>query len=124
MLSAGYASYSYSLADPPGSSVLVAAVHWLEGTLLGTVATTVAIIAIASIGLMMLSGRINLRYGATVILGCFILFGASSIVAGIQAMGGAVGAEAYAYSPPPPPPTPTPPPVNPDPYAGAALPAR
>ncbi len=126
MLSAGYASYSYSLADPPGSSVIVAAVSWLEGTLLGTVATTVAIIAIASIGLMMLSGRINLRYGATVILGCFILFGASSIVAGIQSMGGGtVDAEAYAYSPPPPPPpTPTPPPANPDPYAGAALPAR
>jgi hypothetical protein len=31
---------------------------------------------------MMLTGRINWRYGVTVILGCFILFGASSIVAG------------------------------------------
>jgi type IV secretion system protein VirB2 len=32
----------------------------------------------------MLSGRINRRHGVVVILGCFILFGAASIVAGIQ----------------------------------------
>jgi type IV secretory pathway VirB2 component (pilin) len=121
------ASISYSLADPPGSSVIVAAVSWLEGTVLGTVATTIAIIAIASIGLMMLSGRINLRYGATVILGSFILFGASSIVAGIQSIGGGgAPADTFVYSPPPPPPPslPPPPPANPDPYAGASVPAR
>jgi type IV secretion system protein VirB2 len=73
-----------SLADPAGSGVIVAAVRWLEGTLLGTIATVVAVIAVASVGLLMLTGRINWRYGATVILGCFILFGAASIVAGIQ----------------------------------------
>jgi type IV secretion system protein VirB2 len=71
-------------ADPAGSGVLVSAVTWLQGTLLGTVATVVAVIAVASVGLLMLTGRINWRYGATVILGCFILFGAASIVAGIQ----------------------------------------
>ncbi len=71
-------------ADPAGSGVLISAVHWLQGTLLGTVATVVAIIAVASVGFLMLTGRINWRYGATVILGCFILFGAASIVAGIQ----------------------------------------
>ncbi|WP_208413668.1 TrbC/VirB2 family protein [Sphingomonas leidyi] len=70
--------------DPAGSGVIVGAVHWIEGTLLGTVATVVAVIAVAAVGLMMLTGRINWRYGATVILGCFILFGAASIVAGIQ----------------------------------------
>jgi type IV secretion system protein VirB2 len=73
-----------SSADPAGSGVLISAVHWLQGTLLGTVATVVAIIAVASVGFLMLTGRINWRYGATVILGCFILFGAASIVAGIQ----------------------------------------
>jgi type IV secretion system protein VirB2 len=66
----------------------VSAVHWLEGTLLGTIATTVAVIAVASVGFLMLTGRINWRYGATVILGCFILFGAASIVGGIQATAG------------------------------------
>lgn len=71
-------------ADPQGSGVLINAVSWLQGTLLGTVATVAAVIAVASVGFMMLSGRINWRYGATVILGCFILFGAATIVAGIR----------------------------------------
>lgn len=73
-----------TFGDPAGSGVLVSAVQWLQGTLLGTVATVVAVIAVAAVGFMMLTGRINWRYGATVILGCFILFGAASIVAGIQ----------------------------------------
>jgi len=71
-------------ADPAGSGVFVSAVSWLQGTLLGTVATVAAVIAVACVGFMMLTGRINWRYGATVILGCFILFGAASIVAGIH----------------------------------------
>lgn len=72
-------------ADPAGSGVIVGAVNWLQGTLLGTVATVVAVIAVAAVGFMMLTGRINWRHGAVVILGCFILFGAASIVAGIRA---------------------------------------
>jgi len=79
------AASAQTLNDPAGSSVLVSAVRWLQGTLLGTVATVVAVIAVASVGFMMLTGRMNWRYGATVIIGCFILFGAASIVAGIQA---------------------------------------
>ncbi|WP_230781761.1 TrbC/VirB2 family protein [Sphingomonas sp. Leaf37] len=73
-----------SFSDPAGSGPVVGAVHWLQGTLLGTVATVIAVIAVASVGLLMLTGRMNWRYGATVILGCFILFGAASIVGGIQ----------------------------------------
>jgi type IV secretion system protein VirB2 len=84
LLASGQAFAQDTLADPAGSGVLVSAVRWLEGTLLGTVATVVAIIAVASVGFLMLTGRINWRYGATVIIGCFILFGAASIVAGIQ----------------------------------------
>ena len=80
--SAVYAQDSYS--DPAGSGVLVSAVNWLQGTLLGTIATVAAVIAIAAVGFMMLTGRINWRYGVTVVLGCFILFGAASIVAGIH----------------------------------------
>ncbi|RYE71539.1 MAG: type VI secretion protein [Oxalobacteraceae bacterium] len=74
--------------DPQGSGVIVGAVGWLQGTLLGTVATTVAVIAIAAVGFMMLTGRMNWRHGAIVIVGCFILFGAASIVGGIQAAAG------------------------------------
>ena len=81
---AASAAHAQSLDDPAGSGPIVGAVRWLQGTLLGTVATVVAVIAVASVGLLMLTGRINWRYGATVILGCFILFGAASIVGGIQ----------------------------------------
>ena len=74
--------------DPAGSNVIVGALNWLEGTLLGTVATVAAVIAIASVGFMLLTGRMDWRYGATVILGCFILFGAGAIVAGIRQTAG------------------------------------
>jgi type IV secretion system protein VirB2 len=73
-----------SYSDPAGSGVLVSAVNWLQGTLLGTIATVAAVIAVAAVGFMMLTGRMNWRYGVTVVLGCFILFGAASIVAGIH----------------------------------------
>lgn len=79
---AAWAQQGY--ADPAGSGPIVGAVNWLQSTLLGTVATVAAVIAVACVGFLMLTGRMNWRYGITVILGCFILFGAASIVAGIQ----------------------------------------
>lgn len=79
------AAHAQAFADPAGSGAIVGAVHWIQGTLLGTVATVAAVVAVAAVGFLMLTGRMNWRYGATVILGCFVLFGASSIVAGIQA---------------------------------------
>lgn len=133
-MSWGYAYSSPSLGDPGGSGAVVAAVQWLQGTLLGTVATTVAVIAVATIGLMMLSGRIDLRRGASVVLGCFILFGASSIAAGIRsvatgdyvAAGPVYQVEPWTAPPPPPPPPPAvaQPPVPYDPYAVATVPTR
>lgn len=80
----GSAAAKVLTSDPAGSGVIVGAVQWLQGTLLGTVATVMAVIAVGVMGFTMLTGRINWRYGATVIFGCFILFGAASIVAGIQ----------------------------------------
>jgi len=74
--------------DPAGSGPIVSALMWLQGTLLGNVATAVAVMAVAAVGFLMLSGRMNWRFGATVIIGCFILFGASAIVAGIQQAAG------------------------------------
>ncbi|MHA6318343.1 TrbC/VirB2 family protein [Altererythrobacter sp. CAU 1778] len=75
-------------ADPQGSGPIVAALGWMQGTMLGNVATAVAVMAVAAVGFMMLTGRMNWRFGATVIVGCFILFGAASIVSGIQAAAG------------------------------------
>ena len=84
LASAGPAAAAGGYADPQGSGPIVAALQWLQGTLLGNVATAVAVIAVAMVGFMMLTGRMNWRFGATVIIGCFILFGAGAIVSGIQ----------------------------------------
>ena len=72
--------------DPAGSNPVLNAVTWLQGTLLGNVATALAVIAVGATGLMMLTGRIDWRRGATVIVGCFIVFGAAAIVAGIRSV--------------------------------------
>lgn len=80
----GVARAQVVAADPQGSGPIVAALAWLQGTLLGNVATAVAVMAVAAVGFMMLTGRMNWRFGATVIIGCFVLFGAGAIVSGIQ----------------------------------------
>ena len=77
-------AYAQSTGGPAGSGPIVSALGWLQATLLGQVATTVAVIAVAMVGFMMLTGRLNWRFGGTVIVGCFILFGAAAIVGGIQ----------------------------------------
>ena len=46
-------------ANPQGSGPIVAALAWLQGTLLGNVATAVAVMAVAAVGSMMLTGRLN-----------------------------------------------------------------
>lgn len=72
------------VADPQGSSPLLAALQWVQGTLLGNLATTAAVIAVAVVGYMMLVGRLEWRRGLMVVFGAFIIFGAVSIVAGIR----------------------------------------
>lgn len=67
---------------------ILGAAVWVRDLLMGPVATTVAVIAVAMVGFMMLTGRMNWKHGAVVILGLFILFGAPHIVASIQAAAG------------------------------------
>lgn len=111
------------------TNVLLAAARWIEALLLGPLATSVAVIAVASVGLLMLSGRVNVRRGLTVILGCFILFGARAIAQGLR---GGVALVANDVPAPPFPPqepqrreplvgAPAQPQPTSDPYAGAAL---
>jgi type IV secretory pathway VirB2 component (pilin) len=57
-----------------------------QGTLLGNLATTAAVIAVAVVGYMMLTGRMEWRRGLMVVVGAFIIFGAVSIVAGIRSL--------------------------------------
>ena len=77
--------------NPQGSGPILASIQWIQGTLLGNVATSVAVVAVAVVGFMMLTGRMNWRHGVTVIIGCFVLFGAAAIVAGIQTAARAAG---------------------------------
>jgi type IV secretory pathway VirB2 component (pilin) len=123
----GSVQIEMSLADPPASSVVLAATDWVQGTLLGTLATIIAVVAVAAIGFLMLLGRVDLRRGATVLFGCFVLFGAPMIAKGLRGIiGGSetvyATSEARMMKPlviPPPPPQPKPNAV--DPYAGAAI---
>jgi type IV secretion system protein VirB2 len=117
--------------EPTAPNAFAAAVQWLESTILGTVATAIAVIAVASVGFLLLSGRVDVRRAAQVIFGCFILFGASSIAAGIMRAVNADGSPAEIQAAPLPPPIypPAAPQTRPaaaayDPYAGAALPSR
>ena len=114
------------LADPTGDSALLGAVSWIRDTMLGEAATVVAIVAVAAVGAAMLAGRVDVRRGLTVVLGCFVLFGAGTIAAGIRSAidtadgGGPDRVAAAVPAPPPPVPVPPRPPVD-DPYAGASV---
>ena len=77
-----------AVGDPAGSSPLIAALDWVQGTLLGNLATSAAVIAVAVVGFLMLTGRMDWRRGLTVVVGCFIIFGAAAIVAGIRSAAG------------------------------------
>jgi type IV secretion system protein VirB2 len=72
--------------DPAGSGPILGALEWVQGTLMGNLATSAAVIAVAIVGLMMLTGRIDWRRGVTVVVGAFIVFGAVAIVAGMRSM--------------------------------------
>ncbi len=78
MPSAAFAQ-QFQQSDDPITSALV----WMQGILLGPIATSLAVMAVAGVGFMMLTGRMNWRYGGTVIIGVFIIFGAPRLVASI-----------------------------------------
>ena len=81
-------AHAQAQADPAGSSPLLAALNWVQGTLLGNLATTAAVIAVAIIGYLMLVGRFDWRRGIVTLVGIFIIFGAVTIVAGIRSLAG------------------------------------
>jgi type IV secretory pathway VirB2 component (pilin) len=117
---------SYDAPGGYGSSSLVGALTWVENVLLGTTATVVGVIAVASIGLMMLSGRVDVKQGIRTVVGLLVVFGAPTIASAIemqlrQAATEAPGYAIAAASEPPLPAEQTPPPKAFDPYAGASV---
>ena len=73
-----------SLFDVPASSVFAAAGQWVTGTLLGSVAVSLCVIAIAFVGLRMMTGHLAARDGLRVVIACFVLLGAATIAAGVR----------------------------------------
>ena len=85
-LAAALAMPSAALAQQAtnqGGDPITSALLWMQGILLGPIATALAVMAVAGVGFMMLTGRMNWRYGMTVIIGVFIIFGAPRLVATI-----------------------------------------
>jgi type IV secretion system protein VirB2 len=109
----------YDPANPQEETALVTAARWVSDALLGTEATIAAILAVAFIGFAMLVGRINWRRGMSVVLGCFILFGARGIAGNFDIRDQTDAGTTIADAPPP---NLTDPGNQPyDPYAGASL---
>lgn len=77
-------SVAPSLFGPPASPVLTSAADWVGGTLFGGVAVTLCVIAVAFVGLMLMTGRLAVRDGLRVAIGCFVLLGAPIIAAGLH----------------------------------------
>ncbi len=92
------------ISDPASSSSIVAGVAWVQDMLLGTAATSIAIICVAGVGYQFLTGRVPARRAMTVILGCFILFGAPGIAAALGALASREAVTDTTEQVPPPPP--------------------
>lgn len=103
-------------------SVLTSAVSWIEELLLGSMGTSVAIVAVVLVGYSLLTGRASARRGLAVIIGAFILFSAPTLARALVGLTqGPIGPNPLAALPPPPPPQYTSPLAR-DPYAGASVP--
>lgn len=113
-----------SLFDVPTDHPISAGSDWVSQLIGGPAATTICVIAIGFLGFMLMSGRLAVRDGLRVVIGCFVLLGAPTLALSLLHIAdGAQSApavdEAIAG---PPAPTPTQlAPANYDPYAGASL---
>jgi len=110
--------------EASGGQSLCDAVDWLKGLALGSAGITIAVLAIASIGLMMLSGYLPVRRSGRTILGCFILFSAGTIANGLVSASALAPSDVPVSAPVPAYEPAEPKPVSYDPYEGAAAPVR
>ncbi|MDJ0642611.1 MAG: TrbC/VirB2 family protein [Erythrobacter sp.] len=70
----------------PEASPIASSLEWINGVLFGQIAVGLCVLAVAFVGMQMLTGRWRLRLGFRAVLGCFVLLGAPIIAAGL--MGG------------------------------------
>jgi hypothetical protein len=60
-------------------TAIAAAAHWFAALLTGPLVTALLVVAVAVFGMGMLAGRLSLRRGMEVVIGCFVLAGATEI---------------------------------------------
>ena len=72
--------FAYS---PTSDNALLGPIDWVADLLLGSAAIGLCVIAVAFVGLMLLSGRLPVKHGLRTLLGCFILLGAPIIASGL-----------------------------------------
>jgi hypothetical protein len=77
---------------------LEAALIWIQAALFGPIATILMVIAVAMVGLRLLLGYGSVRNAATVLIGCFILSGASALSSQIASVS---STQPLVISPPP-----------------------
>lgn len=117
---------TFLVGSSGNDSALAGAVDWIESSLTGSVATSIAVIALALSAIAMLQGRVDIGRLGKVALGAFILFGspflASELVRSLSSRD-PIDAQIASAGPSllPPPTIPKNAPVN-DPYAGASVP--
>ncbi|MEP5937338.1 MAG: TrbC/VirB2 family protein [Erythrobacter sp.] len=116
---------SASLLDPPYDPSVQSSLDWISGMLMGEIAIAVSVVGVAIVGFIMLTGRLPLRRGVQVIIGCFVLLGAPALAASFTEFwqGSVVDAQPLTYSTEAEAIAPREdlPPAQYDPYAGASL---
>ena len=63
---------------------IAAAANWITEVLTGPIAIALGTLALASIGFAALTGRLNVAHTMRIVLGLFVLFGASQIAAELR----------------------------------------
>lgn len=113
-------------------TAIEAAAHWFTALFTGPLVTSLLIVAVAAFGIGLLFGRLSLRRGMELVVGCFVLAGAAEItgammgrapVAAVPALPSvSASLDEKPLAPLGPDPVPTPQSGNPfDPYSGRKL---
>lgn len=74
---------AYDLFTPQNTPVLGEALHRLETTMLGEIASVLCVLAIALVGFRLLAGHLAVRSGIRTLLGLFLIIGSPLVAARI-----------------------------------------
>jgi len=73
-----------TLLSSSNSAPIATSMQWINDLLLGPLAVSLCVLAVAFFGAMMLTGRLRLYRGLRVVIGCFVLLGAPVIASGFM----------------------------------------